>query len=492
MKKFFKKLGIFVLVVLSIMYFIGSCTERTEEYKPKGENGIPVYTELTPEEYQKQMDEIVKQPPVTKTSFFKSPVLQAHASELTDLLRGYWEDTAFFDLENWEIGWNDIKSTFFKDNSGYPSVDEKPVESVTVPYQYEAYGKNRIVYKNGSYEIVECRIYTTGARSDKKKTGTVKYTRTNQFFSTTSFSFDISVYKVSSSFSSSNGFNISYYGLESYTQGLPQSFIDTYLKESHFVYFSGSSKNALIQSNVNSDIAVSAYQICSNSITTTLNHFSISSTVSNDYEFSQSVNNYYANNGYWNFPNVYYNNCAGDTITQSNISNYSEYGYTYNSVTNGIDFDPNVFADFFDLNVKPKLEAEFDSIFSHFPDIDAEFGDLDVKYNNIIDIMNEINNPPTTTVTGYPVGTGDINVNVTVDVTFPEEFYRKYPALTTEPAFVAENPDIDFALDEPLPLDILETSGDILSMASDIITDAGLMPVYIMCISLGLIALFLL
>lgn len=180
-------------------------------------------------------------------------------------------------------------------------------------------------------------------------------------------------------------------------------------------------------------------------------------------------------------------------ITQSNINNYSEYGYTYNSVTNSIDFAPNVFSDFFDLNVKPKLEAEFDSIFSHFPDIDAEFGDLDVKYNNIIDIMNEINNSPTTTVTGtYPVGTGDINVNVTVDATFPEEFYRKYPALTTEPAFVAENPDVDFALDEPLPLEILNSSGKILAIATEILNDNGLMPVYIMCIALGLVALFLL
>ena len=479
---------------LVIMYFIGSCTERPEEYTPAVENNTPVYTELTPDEYQKQMDEIVKRPAVTQTAF-KSPILQAHASELTDLLRGYWEDTAFFDLDNWQIGFNDIKSIFIKDNPAYPSgTFEKPVEVVKVPFQYEFYGKNRVVYGNGTYEIIECRLMTSDpvGSSSKEKTGHVMYRRTNQYHSTTSFAFDISVIGIGRNFSSSNAFTVNYYGLDSNTHGLTQSFITSYLTSNHYAVFQGSSVNSLKRFNLSTNTAVEIKDICWR-VTGGYypNVFSISSTVTNDYEFSQSVNNYYTNNSYWRFPNVYYNNNSGDTITKNNISNYNDYGYTYNDITNSIEFDPDVFAGFLDNDIIPKFKLAFDDIFSHFPDINAEFGDIDVKYNNIIDIMNEINNPPAiTTVTGYPVATGDVNVSV--DVTFPPEFYKTYPALTTEPAFVVKNPDIDYALDAPLPVRALETAGGFMTLASSFFEDVGLMPVVLMSVSLGLIVMFFL
>ena len=482
---------------LIFLYFVGSCTERPEEYTPAVENNvIPAYTELTPDEYQKQMDEIVKRPPVTQTAF-KSPILQAHASEFTDLISNYLEDTALFWYDNWQIGWKDITGRFTKDNPAFPSADtEEPVESVTVPFQYEFYGKNRVVYGNGTYEIIECRLMTSNPVGNTgKKTGHVMYRRTNQYHSTTSFAFDISVIGIIKSFSSSYAFTVEFFGLNSNTQGLTQDFISSYLNRNHFARFQGSSVNSLKVFNISGNISISAEYICWNSIMQFYpNVFSISSTVTNDYEFSQSVNNYYVNNKYWRFPNVYYNNNAGDTITQNNVSNYADYGYTYNNITNSIEFDPDVFAGFLDADVIPKFKLAFDDIFSHFPDIGAKFGDLDVKYTNIIDIMNEINNPnlPATTTVMYPVVTGDMNVNVAVDVTFPPEFYKTYPALTTEPVFVAKNPDIDYAFDEPLPLEILNSSGKILTIATEILTDNGLMPVYIMCCALSLVALFLL
>ena len=408
---------------LVVMYFIGSCTERPEEYTPKEENNTPLYTELTPDEYQKQMDEIVKRPAVTKTAF-KSPILQAHASDLTDFLRDFYDHTPFFWVDD-AIDW--LKSDLFtKDNPAYPSNDtEEPVESVTVPFQYEFYGKNRVVYGNGTYEIIECRLMTSDpVGSTRKKTGHVMYRRTNQYHSTTSFAFDISVSSISKIFNSASAFTVNFYGLDSNTQGLTQSFINSYLRSSHLAVFQGSSVNSLKVFNLSTNTAVEISYICWN-VTTQYhpNVFSISSTVTNDYEFSQSINNYYVNNSYWRFPNVYYNNNAGDTITKNNVSNYNDYGYTYNDITNSIEFDPDVFAGFLDADVIPKFKLAFDDIFSHFPEINAKFGDIDVKYNNIIDIMNEINNPnlpATTTVTViYPVVTGDVNVNVAVDVTFP-------------------------------------------------------------------------
>ena len=496
MKKFFKKILLFGLVFLITMYFIGSCTERPES-KPKEENNTPVYTELTPDEYQKQMDELLKKQPVTHTAF-KSPILQAHASELTDVISDFIENTALTFADNWITGWKDITGRSIEDNPAYPSNDfEKPVESIKIPYQYEFYGKNRVVYKNGTFEVIECRLMTSEpVGSTKKKTGHIMYRRTNQFNSTTSFSFDISVTGITKNFNSNSAFTVSYIGLESNISGLYSSFISdssTGLKTVHVARFAGSSVNKLHQFNINSDVAVTIPYICYYAYGSSYpNVFSMASTVTNDYEFSQSVNNYYINNKFWRFPNVYYNNNAGDIINQNNVSNYNQYGYTYNNVTNSIEFDPDVFAGFLDADVIPKFKLAFDDIFSHFPDIGAEFGDLDIKYTNIIDIMNEINTPTVTTVTGgtYPVVTGDINVNVSVIVTFPEE--KKYPAFTTESAFVAKNPDVDFALDSPLPVRALKTAGGFITLASYFIEDSGLMPIVLMSVSLGLVVMFIL
>lgn len=501
MKKFLKKLGLFGLVFLVTMYFIGSCTERPE-YKPKEENSTPVYTELTPDEYQKRMDEIVRQPPVTKTSLFKGPVLQAHAESLTDKIDDFADKTGFYDFYDcWEIGWDCITDKvdgFFAGNDSYPVAPTEPKESVKIPFQYDIYGKNRVVYSNGSYEIIECRLITSQAKSSGK-TGRIKYTRTNQYHQYTTFGFDIRASTFGRSFDSRYAFYIGYYA---YSSGAFGSVGNFSFSDDHCVHFAGSSKNSLKQFNISSNNVVTNSAICNYFISDCYpNYFTISSTNSNDYEFAQSINNYYANFKYWRFPNVYYNNNAGNTITKNNINNYTEYGYTYNNVTNSIEFDPDVYADFFDLNIKPQLQAEFDSIFSHFPDIDAQFGDLDIQYNNIIEIMNEINQSTSTTttitVTGtYPIVTGGsgggCNCNITVNATFPPEFYKKYPALTTEPAFVAENPDVDFAFDTPLPVKALNVAGNLLTFSSDIFEDAGLMPVVMMSIALGLVALIFL
>lgn len=495
MKKFLKRLLLFVLMFLVIMYFIGSCTERPEEYKPKDENSTPAYTELTPDEYQRQMNELVKRPPVTKTSF-KSPVLQAHASELTDLLRSYWEETAFFDLDNWKTGWNDIKDIFSKDNADYPSgTSENPEESATVPFQYEFYGKNRVVYNNGTYEIIECRIFTTGARSDGKKTGVIKYTRTNQYHQYTSFSFDISVREISRNFNSNSAFSIRYYGLKSYTQGLSQSFISNYLEERHFVKFLGSSKNSIYQFNINDDVAVPMHYICYDEYSDSFypNVFSISSTLSNDYEFTQSVNNYYINNKYWRFPNVYYNNRAGDKITQNNVKNYNDYGYTYNSITNSIEFDPNVFADFFDLNIKPQLELAFKDIFSHFPDINATYSDDDttINYNDLVTIMHEIQSTTTTVVTTtttntYPIETGDVT-EIYIQMTFPEEYYETYAQFNTEPDIKLTT--VSISISESYPDEVKHGVEWWVSQATGFLHDAGFFDLLLVIISAS-IAIF--
>lgn len=495
MKKFFKRLILFVLVFVVTMYFIGSCTSNNKVVVKKSKE----VHEVTPEEYEKEMQELIG----GQASFFENFGLNAYADDIVDdfgqLYKDFFEKTPVYKVYKYLSDKSDLeKSSFSNVEKGggghyrYPVEDDK--STVVVNYEYDFYGKNRVVYNNGTYEIIECRVLTSAPVSSKERTGVIKFTRTNQNYSTMSFSFDISLYSLSQSFSSSSAFTLSFYGLNSYVVGCNTDFISNYLGSGHFVQFAGNSVNSIKQFDINDSKAVAQYKICYNSWSSTYpNVFSVCSTSSNDYEFSQSVDNYYSKFGYWRMPNLYYNNNAGDTITENNINNYIKYGYTYNNVTNSVEFDPDVYLNYFDTNIKPLFESEFNSIFSKFPDIDSKFGDLDIKYNNVVDIINNIPTTTTTTTTvsgTYPIVTGDINVSV--DVTFPEEFYKTYPALTTEPALVADSPDIDYALDEPLPVRALEVSGVIFTLASDFISDLGLMPIALMCVSLCFISMFFL
>ncbi len=501
MKKFFKVFALIMLVFLVFLYFLGSCTSDPEHNK---NDNVVEFHEVTPEEYEKEMQKLIG----SQASFDFS--LTAYADNVIDdvgqVYKDMWESTPAYNIYDYLKSKSELDTVNNTHGGGghyrYPSTDDK--STAIINYEYDIYGKNRVVYSNGTWEIIECRILTSAPVTTGLKTGAVKYTRTNQNYSTTSFSFDISLYGLSQSFGSSSAFTFSFTGLDSYCAGCSENFIKNYLKKSHFLRFEGSNVNSLKQFDVSTSTAILMQFICYDSWSGSYpNVFSICSSVSNDYEFSQSIDNYYAKFGLWKMPNLYYNNNAGDTINQTNINNYKQYGYTYNEITNSIEFDPDVFLNYFDLNIKPQLQAEFDSIFSKFPDINAKFGDLEIEYTNLVDIINNINNSTTTTtttVTGtYPIVTTggggcdcDIYVTVTVDVTFPEEFYKKYPTLTTEPAFVADSPDIDYALDEPLPLEILGSAGQFLTTFSDILTDNGLMPLYMMCIALSLVAFFLL
>lgn len=514
MKKFFKGFFLVLLVFMIFLYFVGSCTERPE-YKPSSDTGTdtPAYTEVKPDEYEDIMNRAIN----SSSSFF----LTAHASDDSSLLDKIDKLNEFTDLTNYYNFRDGIKDYldylrdpddgYFYDHSNYPPVDsssfEKPVTSVNIPKQYDICAKNRINYANNVYEIVDIQVsFTNPTTSDEVKNGHILFVRRNSLGYSTSFGFDIYANRMLSSWGSSYGFGIEFMALKSGMTGFDMPGDESFFTSSKGLYFKSESTNSIATASVNSSGIFSKSSLCNNSSKPQISSYGINvytlcQAVSNDYSFITSLNSYQGSN-YSKSVNYYYNNNAGDTVTTNNYTKYSDYGYTYNSVTNSLEFDPDVFANWFDADIVPKLQLTYDDIFSKFPDINATFNDYTGELNNLIEIYNQstetittsaISNPPAT-VTGN--GNGgcdcDIYVTVTVDVTLPEEFYRKYPTLTTEPAFVAKNPDTDYAFDEPLPLEILKTSGNILTMVSDIITDSGLMPMYIMCIALSLVAFFLL
>lgn len=503
MKKVLKIIFIFLLLFVVFLYFVGSCTERPETYTSNNESSVTEVEELTPEEYEERLNKVIQDS--QKKNMSKGGILQANAGWQDDLLNDFFNDTTFFpsagDVADFFSGYfNYLKNPdaeYYDDNPSYPINPAEPKEEITVPYEYKLSGKNKIIYEGGVSEIIICNITTTDYSTDYK-TGVIKYDRIGSFGSTT-FSFEIRCTSISKTFDSDHGVAFNYVGIPGkYAVGVTESF----LSKKHRCNFVGTSVNSLNTIFVKSSKALSNEVICYDTDyhQYKANVFTSSSLVSNDYEFIQTFKIYTSSNKYWSFPISYVNNGGGNVINKNNVSNYNEYGYTYNNITNSIEFDPDVYADFFDLNIKPKLQAEYDLIFSRFPDIDAVFGDDNIHYNDIVSIIQQIQQSTETTITTevtvttatvfYPVVTGDINVNV--EVTFPPEFYKTYPPLNTEPAFVAENPDVDFAFDAPLPVRALEVSGGLITLASSFIEDVGLMPIVLMGIALGFVVMFFL
>ncbi len=497
MKKLLKKIFLFVIVFLVTLYFIGSCTERPAEYKPKDESNTPVYTELTPDEYQRQMDELIKKPSASQT-FFKSHILQAHADNaVIDKLDEWFDKTNLYKIDDFVSGYFD----YLRNPDSYPedipnipppkgkSKETAPVTSYTIPFSYNFYAKNRITYNNGVSEIVVCRMNFDLGSTSATRYGHVTFTRSSSAGYATSFGFDIQSVGLSKSYSSSQAFSVSYIPVKSNVSGIDISNNSSFFNYSRSAYFVSGTTNSIYTKNAGNS-TVNFDDIATMSTTSTwYNRFTICQTFSNDYTFIQGLDSYQGGSRVKSV-NKYYDNHMGDTITTNNYNNYKDYGVTYNNVTNSLEFDPDVLAGYFNGTIKPSLEAGFDSVFSVAPDIGAEINGYTGELNNLVQLIQQ--STSTTTGATYPVATGDINVNVTVDVTFPEEFYKKYPALTTEPAFVAENPDVDFAFDSPLPVRGLQVAGRFITLASDFIYDTGLMPVALMCVSLGLIAMFFL
>lgn len=423
---------------------MGSCSERSEV---TNDSSVTEVEELTPEEYEERLNKAIKDS--QNQSMNKGGILQVNASWQDDLLNKMFYDTPFFNIDdavhNVDSAWDFAKGYFnyiknpdaeyYDDNPSYPINPTEPKEEITVPYEYKLSGKNKIIYEGGVSEIIICNIITTDYSTDYK-TGVIKYDRIGSFGSTT-FSFEIRCTSISKTFNSDHGVAFNYVGIPGkYAVGVTESF----LSKKHRCNFVGTSVNSLNTIFVTSSKALSNEVICYDTDyhQYKANVFTSSSLVSNDYEFVQTVKNYTSSNKYWNFPVSYVNNGGGNVINKNNVSNYNEYGYTYNNITNSIEFDPDVYADFFDLNIKPKLEAEYDLIFSRFPDIDATYGDDNIHYNDIISIIQQIKQSIETTVTTattvssgtFPVGTGDIYIQLT----FPEIYFETYPKLTTEPA----------------------------------------------------------
>lgn len=463
MKKFFKILAIFGLIFLVFCYFLGACTADSNNNSSSNSN--VEFREVTPEEYEREMQEFIG----GQASFDFGLTARAEDKSNAELIRDYFKNSEFFDLDNLQVGTKDLRQLFTKDNNAFKSAEDNETGDsyVKVPYTYEMYGKNLVVYKGGTWENVEIWISTTSAVSDGSKTGTLRIRRTNQNYSYTTFNFDISVSAINRTFGNDKAFLIKFVGINSNVSGCTSDFVDKYLTNVHIVSFSLSSVNKIKTYSSASSVALTAEKFIfntNNADSYTPNGYTLSSFLTNDYEFSQSIDSYVSANKCIKPVNLYYNNNANSVVNNSNVSNYND--YTYNSDTNTIDFDTESFLNYFDADLMPKFRSLFDDIFSRFPDVDVDISTEDnITYNNLIDIINQLttSTTTTTTVTGtYPVVTGgDINVNVTVDIATVT-----CEALTTD-SFVIGDIDIDNILQADLPEKSIKSASALINLGLD-------------------------
>lgn len=133
-----------LLVFLVFLYCLGSCSSPSE-HESFGDD--KVIHEVTPEEYEKEMQELIG----GQAFDFYNFGLNVHAEDKSNLeiIKDYYKNSELFDRENWQIGAKEIRQLFTKDNNAFKSVkDDDTGESyVKVPYTYELYGKNLVVYK---------------------------------------------------------------------------------------------------------------------------------------------------------------------------------------------------------------------------------------------------------------------------------------------------------------------------------------------------------
>lgn len=489
-KKVIKRSLVVVSGFVLMLYFMGSCSHRVPI---KHTDLVPrVYTEVPLDEYEKHLNDEMKH-----TSLSYKP-LEAYAG-VSDTLDNWFDKTNLYDVYDFTKGYFDyLKNPDYypEDDNNIPppvntSKEDSPVTSAIIPYHYNAYGKERVNYNNGVYEIVVCRFDADLSINSSPAKGHITFTRNSSAGYSTSFGFDVKLFSVSQSFNSNTGFSFNYTVLDTNVSGIDT--ISTDWKNINGkavrVYFDSSLTNNIHTTTYisNTVASISAF-VSSNTSTNSQNRFTVSQTFSNDYTFNTSLNDY-QNSGRTKSVNVYYNNHAMDVVTTNNYNNYSEYGYTYNSVTGSLELNPNVIADFFDTSIKPQLDLKFDDLFSVMPDIDATIKDYTGETNNLVEVIQQSTSTATTPAGTYPVATGDINIEF--NVTFPEEYYKKYPAFTTTPSYKVNEPDLDFAFGEKLPNETLSVAGKFLNGANNLVHESGLFPFVLFSVSVGLISILI-
>ena len=473
MKKFLKIFFIFVFIFVLFLYFLGSCCSSSSSSSS--------FKKLTLDEYENLIND------VCKSNF----VLDAYADNpIIDKLDDFFNKTNLYNYGDFVNGYIDyVKNPDYYPSETFPLVDkstvDNPITSFTVPLHYNFYGKNRITYSNGVSEVVVCRLdadlTTTTNRFAK---GHVTFTRSNSLGYYTSFGFDIQSVALNTYFSGNSGFVFVYYPLTTNVSGIDtnsESWLNLLNSQKRLVFYSSLTNNIhTLTSSSSSAASLSDFVSFNNSSSgLSCNFFVTSQAYSNDYNFISSFQDYQGSTRTKSV-NVYYNNHAGDTVTVNNYNQYADYGYVYNNITGSLEFNPDIFVDFFNKSIRPKLEVEFNDIFSKMPDIDAIIKNYTGQLNNLVELINQ----SSSSSSSFPLATTG------TCFTFPPDFFKTYPTLTTEPDITITT--VSVGVSGSFPPDVKRGVEWWITQATNFLIDSDLLHLLLIIVSVTItISIFL-
>lgn len=163
------------------------------------------------------------------------------------------------------------------------------------------------------------------------------------------------------------------------------------------------------------------------------------------------------------------------SLTVNNVSNYNDFGVTYNDVTGKFDLDLNALAAGLAANIVPQFQAVFDGTYSAQPDIDSNDWSVSNLTNNYIDDYSDL--------------VVDISneVQEILDSRSPVWVPPRYPAVNTSVYIPAQTPTYSTYAAATVPAGVISSASTFMHMGFDLFEDLGLLVIIIPCAILAIL-----
>lgn len=432
MKRFLKKILTFLILFLVLLLLLSRCEATHKSYEVN-----PETITRTPEEYEAILEEQVQ-------GKRKVPVLlNAYAEETTDILN-FEDDTTFIPTTSVMSGLG-----LFFDVLDYTEPINAGVQTVTLNTSYCLSGKHKFIYSDDTYEV--CTLTISLKDIGEGLLGTAVLERTGSAGST-SYTYDIT----------SAGVSIG----SNYTEVVYTCYDTSGNRWNRTSGFKGDTVNSVITSNHSGVL----------SATNLLNYYySEVYFISNDYAKKLQHDTVFTNNNWWSRPSISYPISSGTTIDTTNVNDYSIYGFGVGSDGN-LTFDYNTFLAYNENDFLPLFMSEYEKIYNNFPDIGVEYPDEGGNRNNLIVVDKD-------------------DTELVPVATLPAHWFEDTAQLNTDPEIYLNTYDADktdgLFNDSKLDTNVIENTGGLISFASDILKDNGLLPLVLFGVVISIIFAFL-
>lgn len=155
-------------------------------------------------------------------------------------------------------------------------------------------------------------------------------------------------------------------------------------------------------------------------------------------------------------------------LTTENVSDYADYGITYNNTSGKFELDLDALAVGVAAEIEPKFQLAFDGVYNAQPLPDANFdGDLDINYNQTI----------------------DETITQLIDKYYPPASGWEppsYPAVNTSVYIPADVPSYSTYAVQTMPDSVLTDTKNVFSLSWGVFDGLGLIPLFIPLVILAL------